>query len=93
MKKGLLFAFVVAIVGSCFISCSCQEERRGIYDNYTDEGGGSNVTFRGGQPQRYHCLVPNCPCTEFVDDNAGGCATCKYYGCSSNKYGHSQYKY
>lgn len=94
MKKSLLFAFVITIVGSCIISCgSKEEERPWRYDiDYTESLdktiGGENVPFKG-QPERYHCLNIKCGCMKFVSDGAGGCSSCNYYGCENNRYAHS----
>lgn len=67
MKKSLLFAFVITIVGSCIISCgSKEEERPWRYDiDYTEsldeKIGGENVTFGRSSKHNYETYehIPN----------------------------------
>lgn len=64
MKKSLLFAFVITIVGSCIISCgSKEEERPWRYDiDYTDTGS-YGPAFKGKHDKHWYTPYANIPNT------------------------------
>lgn len=49
----------------------------------------NSPNFRGDA--RYGACNSGCGCKSYVSDGAGRCSNCRFYGCSTNKYGHRHY--
>lgn len=50
---------------------------------------GGNVSFRGNDDDEYGSCNSRCGCQSYSSSpTSAGCVNCKYYGCTTNKYGH-----
>lgn len=62
-----------------------------VEEHITETRKGSTVTFRGKTKTVYgHCNNPRCECKKYVPKSEGNpaCASCAFYGCTTNKFGH-----
>lgn len=63
---------------------------RPVEEHITETRKGSDVVFRGKTTTVYGRCNSGCGCRAYVPVSSGNsaCASCSYYGCSTNKFGH-----
>lgn len=61
-----------------------------VEEHITEIRKGSNVTFRGKTKTVYGYCNSGCGCKAYVPKGGGNeaCASCAFYGCTTNKFGH-----